>query len=142
MMTMEDLTAKDAKDRKGDRENALSKVILDAGFKIHSALGPGLLESAYEACLEHEIAKSGLLIQRQLLLPIRYDGVILDAGYRLDLLVDRCVVVELKAVDRLLPLHEAQILSHLRLGGFRLGLLLNFNVLHFKDGIRRIANGM
>ena len=136
-------TQRNAKERKGsDRENEASKAIVDAAMRVHSVLGPGLLESAYEACLSHELTKRSLMVRRQVALPIRYDGLLLETGYRLDLLVDESVVVVLKAVDRLLPIHTAQILSHLRLGGFRLGILLNFNVLHMKDGIKRVANGM
>jgi GxxExxY protein len=139
----EDFTAKDAKERQGTQlENAISKAVVDAAFRVHSALGPGLLESAYEACLGHELGKGSYQVRRQVPIPIRYDGLLLEAGYRIDLLVGTRVVVELKAVERILPIHVAQILSHLRLGGFKLGLLLNFNVQHMKDGIRRIANGM
>jgi GxxExxY protein len=138
----EGFTAKDAKDRKGSRENTVSKAIVDAAFRVHSALGPGLLESAYEACLAHELSKAGLTVRQQIPIPVRYDGLLLEVGFRLDLLVDECVVVELKAIEQILPIHMAQILSHLRLGGFKLGLLLNFNVAHMRDGIKRVANGM
>jgi GxxExxY protein len=139
----EGLTAKDAKERQGTpREDVIARVIIKAALKIHSALGPGLLESAYEVCLAHELTQAGLITRRQVLLPIKYDGIQLDAGYRLDLLVDECVVAELKAVERIMPIHTAQLLSHLRLGGFKLGLLLNFHVLHMRDGIKRVANGL
>jgi GxxExxY protein len=139
----EGYTAKDAKERQGTpHEDVVARVIIKAALKIHSALGPGLLESAYEACLAHELTQAGLTIRRQVLLPIKYDGMQLDAGYRLDLLADECVVVELKAVERIMPIHTAQLLSHLRLGGFKLGMLLNFHVLHMRDGIKRIANGL
>jgi len=139
----EGFTAKDAKDRKGgQQENLVSKAIVDSAFRVHTALGPGLLESAYEACLAHELIKAGLTVRRQVPIPVRYDGVLLEVGYRLDLLVDECVVVELKAIDQIQPIHMAQVLSHLRLAGYKLGLLLNFNVVHMKDGIKRVANGM
>src|SRR5690606_13928139 len=102
---------------------------------------PGLLESAYEACLAHELRSRGLGVQRQVALPIMYEGVAVDAGYRIDLLVEEVVVVELKTVARLTPLHDAQLLSYLKLGGHRVGLLINFHVLRLRDGVRRIANG-
>ena len=111
-------------------------------MKVHSALGCGLLESAYETCLSHEISAQGLEVKRQVMLPVRYDGVELDAGYRLDLLIDRCVIVELKAVDKIAPIHLAQLLSYLKLSGCRLGYLLNFNVVHMRDGIKRLVNGL
>ena len=120
--------------------NAASRVIVDAAMKVHSALGPGLLESAYEACLKHELSKRGLMVASQVMLPVQYDGVAIDAGYRIDLLVEDAVVIELKAVEKVVPIHEAQLLTYLKLSGKKLGLLLNFNVLHMKDGIKRIAN--
>ena len=116
--------------------NAISRVIVDAAMKVHSALGPGLLESAYEACLKHELSKRGLTVASQVLLPVQYDGVAIDAGYRIDLLVEDAVVVELKAVEKVVSIHEAQLLTYLKLSGKKLGLLLNFNVLHMKDGIK------
>jgi len=122
--------------------NEISGQIVDAAMKVHTALGPGLLENAYEACLEHELGKRGLRVKRQVLLPVVYDGVQIDLGYRLDLLVEDTVIVELKAADRIAPIHEAQLLSYLRLSGKKLGLLINFNVLHLKDGIRRMVNGL
>jgi GxxExxY protein len=122
-------------------EEAAGKVILDSAYKVHTALGPGLLESAYESCLSHDLAKH-VVVERQILLPIEYDGTRIDAGYRVDLLVAGRVVVELKAVERLTDVHMAQILSYLRLGGFKLGYLLNFNVRSMKDGVKRIVNGM
>jgi GxxExxY protein len=109
-------------------------------MKVHTALGPGMLESTYEVCLVHELKKRGLIVQTQLSLPVIYDGIKLDAGYRIDLLVENAVVVELKAVEKLLPIHEAQILSYLKLSKRTVGLLLNFNVVHFKNGIKRIVN--
>nr|VFJ55211.1 MAG: GxxExxY protein [Candidatus Kentron sp. FM]VFJ55799.1 MAG: GxxExxY protein [Candidatus Kentron sp. FM]VFK10976.1 MAG: GxxExxY protein [Candidatus Kentron sp. FM] len=112
---------------------------MDAAYRVHSALGPGLLESVYEVCLCHELEKRAIPFQSQLVLPIVYDNVTLDAGLRLDLLVDDCLVVELKAVERMLPIHEAQLLTYLKLTDKRLGLLINFNVPLIKDGIRRMV---
>jgi len=120
--------------------NQTSGVVVSAAMKVHSVLGPGLLENAYEACLLHELKKRGTDVQTQVALPIQYDGERIDLGYRLDLLVEGEVIVELKAVERLLPIHEAQLLSYLKLSGKRLGLLVNFNVPHLKDGIKRMVN--
>jgi GxxExxY protein len=106
---------------------------------VHTTLGPGLLESVYEVCLLHELQKRGLKAERQVLLPVVYDGLRLDSGLRLDLVVENRVVVELKAVDTLLPVHKAQMLTYLKLSGHRLGLLINFNSILIKDGIHRIA---
>ena len=116
--------------------------VVGAAIVVHSALGPGLLESAYEACLAHELRKRGLRVRVQVPLPIVYDGVRIDLGYRIDLLVDDAVVVELKAVTRLHPIHEAQLLSYLKLSGHRVGLLINFHSLHLRDGIRRMVNNL
>ena len=107
---------------------------------VHAELGPGLLESAYEACLEFELWRQGLHVERQKPLPIVYQDVELDAGYRVDLLVEGQVILEIKAVDRLAPIHEAQVLSYLRLSGCSIGLLVNFNVTRLKDGIRRLVD--
>lgn len=123
-------------------ENSLNEVgeqVLGAAIRVHSTLGPGLLESAYEICLHHELSKLGLDVRRQQPLPIAYDGIKLDAGYRLDLIVQG-VVIELKTVDKLQPIHTAQLLSYLRLGNFKLGYLLNFHVLSMRDGIKRVVN--
>ncbi len=114
--------------------------IVDAAMKVHTALGPGLLESAYEACLAFELKKRGFRIERQNKMPIEYEDVTIDVGYRLDLLVNNEVVVELKAVAEIAPIHEAQILSYLKLGDKPIGLLINFNVKRLKDGIKRFAN--
>ncbi|MGH8751828.1 MAG: GxxExxY protein [Burkholderiales bacterium] len=121
-------------------EEDLGKLIIPAALKVHTALGAGLLESAYEACLSHELGKHGLEVKRQVALPVFYDDLKLDAGYRIDLLLNNKVVVELKAVEKLLPIHTAQLLSYLRLGNHKLGFLLNFNVVHMKDGIKRVVN--
>lgn len=123
-------------------ENRISGVILDAAIAVHTAIGPGLLESAYEACLAYELTSRGLKIQTQVPLPITYRTVRIDAAYRLDLLVENLVIVEIKAVERLSPIHDAQILSYLKLSNKRLGLLINFHVLRLKDGYKRIVNGL
>ncbi len=120
--------------------NDISGKIIGASLKVHTQLGPGLLESAYEACLLHELKKGGIRAQAQVGLPVYYDGINIDLGYRIDLLVEQAVIVELKSVGKLLPIHEAQLLSYLKLSGKRLGLLINFNVFRLKDGIKRIAN--
>ena len=117
----------------------LATEIVDAAYKVHSELGPGLLESAYEICLEHELTKRGLTVRRQVSLPVVYDSIEIDAGYRLDLVVEESVIVELKSVDTLLQIHLAQVLTYLKLGGFKLGFLVNFNVTRIKDGIKRIV---
>ena len=121
------------------RVERISRTVVDAGLKVHKALGPGLLESAYEHCLVHELHERGVSLRRQAALPIVYDGLKLDAGYRLDILVEDEIVVEGKAVDALTPLHEAQVLTYLRLSGCRLGLLMNFNVVLFKHGLKRFV---
>ena len=123
-------------------ENEIGDALIGAAMKVHSAVGPGLLESAYEACLRYELEKRRFRVRKQVLLPLRYEDLALDAGYRVDLLVEDLVVVELKAIETVLPVHRAQLLSYLRLGGFRLGYLLNFNVAHMRDGITRIVNGL
>jgi GxxExxY protein len=118
----------------------LTEAIIRAGMKVHSALGPGLLESAYRACMKHELKKAGLNVQTEVPLPINYDGICLDIGYRMDLVVEDLVVVELKAVAKLSPLHDAQILSHLKLSQRPIGLLMNFHVLRLRNGIKRFVN--
>ena len=122
-----------------ERTNNIASAIVDAAFAVHKALGPGLLESIYEVCLLHELEKRGLNAARQVSLPVVYDDVRLDAGLRLDLVVENQVVVELKAVEMLLPVHKAQVLTYLKLSGHRLGLLVNFNTALIKQGIQRIA---
>jgi GxxExxY protein len=120
--------------------NSIAAQIVDSAFKIHKELGPGLLESTYEACLEHELTKRGYSVERQKQQPVRYDGIIIDTGYRIDLLVNDLVIIELKAVTELAPIHHAQLTTYLKLSGKTLGLLINFNVPLIKNGIRRIAN--
>ena len=122
--------------------NAISGEIVDAAVKVHSALGPGLLESAYKKCLEHELRKRGLRVASEVPLPIFYDGVQLDVGYRIDHLVEDCVVVEVKAVSKIVEVHDAQLLSHLVLSNHKVGLRINFHVVRLKDGIRRMVNGL
>lgn len=123
-------------------ENDIGGVLIDCSMKVHTALGPGLLESVYEICLAHELVKRGLLVQRQVAIAIHYDDIALEGAYRADLLLDRRVVVELKAVDTILPLHRSQLLSYLRLGRFKLGYLLNFNVSRMREGLSRVVNGL
>lgn len=124
----------------GEHFAPLGEKIIGAALRVHSALGSGLLESAYEICLLHELGKSGLRALRQIALPVVYDGIQLDAGYRLDILVEDKVVLELKSVERLQLLHTAQLVSYLRLGQYPLGYLLNFNVVHMREGIKRVIN--
>ncbi|HXQ16074.1 MAG TPA: GxxExxY protein [Caulobacteraceae bacterium] len=121
-------------------ENEIGQRVLGCALTVHRALGPGLLESVYETCLAHELGKAGLAFDRQLSLPVTYDGLVMEMAYRLDLLVLKRVVIEVKAIETVGAVHRAQLLSYLRLGGFRLGYLLNFNVTLMKDGIHRIAN--
>jgi len=110
-------------------------------MKVHTELGPGLLESTYTACLRHELSTDGYRAAVQVGLPVIYRGVKLEPGYRIDLLVENLVIVEIKSVDAISPVHQAQLLSYLKLSGKSLGLLINFNVVHLKDGIRRFVNG-
>jgi GxxExxY protein len=119
------------------RLDELAKIVVDAGLKVHKTLGPGLLESVYEHCLAHELRSRGVAFQRQLALPVVYEGLTLECGYRLDLLVENSIVLEIKAVDALTRVHEAQVLTYLRLSGNTLGFLMNFNVVLFKEGVRR-----
>jgi len=119
-----------------------SETVVDAAIKVHSRLGPGLLESSYRACLAHELRRRGMPVLSEVALPIEFDGLRVDTGYRIDLLVGNALVVELKAVSRILPVHEAQLLTYLKLSGCRVGLLMNFNVPLLKDGITRMVNGL
>lgn len=119
--------------------NQISGEIVDAAMKVHTALGPGLLESAYAACLRHELIKRGLKVQSEVPVPVAYDGIKLESGYKLDLLVEDTVIVELKAIDALAPIHQAQIISYLKLAKKPVGLLINFHSLHLKDGIKRFV---
>lgn len=123
-------------------ENQIADGIVDAAFKVHRHFGPGLLESAYEACLAHELMSMGFQVEREVALPLAYQDVKLDAGYRLDLWVARKVIIEVKAVDELHPVHMAQMLTYLKLTGNRLGLMINFHSALLKDGMRRVANNL
>lgn len=121
--------------------NHITRQIIAAAMKVHSMLGPGLLESAYHACLLHELHKHGLRLASQVGLPVVYDGEQIDLGYRIDLIVESAVIVEIKCVDAIHPVHEAQLLSYMRLSGRQVGLLINFHVEHLKDGITRMVDG-
>ena len=123
-------------------EEDIGRAVIGAAIKVHSVLGPGLLESAYEACLSYELEKQGLRVQRQVALPLRYEEILVEQGYRLDLLVEDMVVLERKTAPTILPVHRSQLLSYLRLGGFKLGYLLNFHVAQMRDGIMRLVNGL
>jgi len=120
--------------------NEISSQILGAAFKVHTSIGPGVLESVYQSCLHHELRKAGLRVEAQVSLPVLYDGLKLDSGFRIDLLVEDMVIVELKCVDSILPIHKAQLLTYLKLANKPLGLLLNFDVVHMREGIKRIIN--
>jgi GxxExxY protein len=122
--------------------NGLTEEIIGAAIEVHRALGPGLLESAYEECLAHELSLAGISFARQVPLPVNYKSVQLDCGYRLDFVVEATVVLELKAVDGLQPIHEAQLLTYLKLGGWPIGLLINFNVPVLKKGIKRMVHNL
>jgi len=122
------------------RTEEVTKIILDAAFKVHTALGPGLLESVYETCLAHELKLNGLKVESQVSLPIQYEGITVDSGLRLDMLVENCVVVEVKAVENIIPLFHAQVLTYLKLTNMRIGLLINFNTIHLRDGIKRLIS--
>jgi GxxExxY protein len=117
----------------------VGKVVLDAAYKVHTALGPGLLESVYEACLAYEINKNGIHVVTQVAIPIIYEEVKVESGLRLDMLVEKSLIVEIKAIEKMNPLYEAQLLTYLRITKLRLGFLINFNVLHLRDGIKRIV---
>ena len=121
-------------------EDVTEKVIT-AAMRVHSALGAGLLESAYTACLLHEFRLAGVQFEHQMALPVMYQGATVPAGYRIDFLIENCVIVEIKAIDKLLPLHTAQLITYLKLSGRKVGLLINFNVPHLKQGLKRVVNG-
>jgi GxxExxY protein len=123
------------------KESELATKILDGAFAIHRALGPGLLESVYEVLLAHELKKRGLAVERQKPIRIRYDGLVFDEGFRADLVVESLVIVELKSVEALSPVHAKQVLTQLRVSGLKLGLLINFGEAHLKNGIKRLING-
>jgi GxxExxY protein len=118
----------------------IGKKVLDAAFAVHSALGPGLLESVYEACLAYKLRQQNVLVATQVVIPVTFEGVQIETGFRFDLLAGKLVIVELKSVDKMIPLYEAQLLTYLKISGLRLGYLINFNVVHLKDGIKRMVN--
>jgi GxxExxY protein len=120
----------------------IAKTIVDSAIHVHRVLGPGLLESAYQQCLTHELRKHGLTVACEVTLPLMYDGVKIDAGYRIDMLIEDCIIVENKTVDEIAPIHLAQVLTYLKLRDCRLGFVLNWNVKLMKDGIKRIANNL
>lgn len=122
-------------------ENEISRIVYEAGYMVHKALGPGLLESAYEECLFYEISQNGLFVEKQKPMPLTYRNVKLDVGYRLDILVERKFVVEIKSVEELHDVHLAQILTYLHLSNCKLGMLINFNTSQFKHGVKRVING-
>ncbi len=123
-------------------ENELSNRIIGLSIDVHNSLGPGLLESAYKECLFYKIAKSQLLVEKEKPMPLVFEEVKLDCGYRIDLLVENKLVIEIKSVEALNDIHLAQTLTYLKLGNYKLGLLINFNVLKLKDGIKRVVNGL
>lgn len=125
----------------GQELNAITEAIIGAGIAVHRELGPGLLESCYEACLEYELRKRGLEVKRQLPLPVVYDSVRVECGFRIDLLVQDEVIVELKATEKIERIHDVQLSTYLKLTKKRVGLLMNFNSVIFKDGIKRVVNG-
>jgi GxxExxY protein len=126
--------------RAEEMPDPLTGQIVACAMKVHSSLGAGLLEGVYAICLARELSKSDFKAERQLPLPVRYDGETLDAGYRIDLLVERAIIVEVKSVEKLMPLHTAQLLTYLRLAGLETGLLINFNVAHLRDWVKRVSN--
>ena len=123
-------------------ENQIAAAVVDAAFKIHTTLGPGLLESVYQATLDYELKKRGLSVHQQVGLPVYYEGLKLEVGYRVDLIVGDKVIIEIKSVEALAPVHKRQLLTYLRLANLRLGLLINFNVERIKHGIHRVVNGL
>jgi GxxExxY protein len=123
------------------RVNQVTGTIVSSAMHVHSVLGPGLLESAYQGCLAHELRKCGLAVATQVGLPVIFDGVKIELGYRIDLVVENSVIVEVKSVDGIHPVHQAQLLSYMRLSGIGVGLLINFYVTHLRDGIKRMVDG-
>jgi GxxExxY protein len=126
---------------RGLTPHAISRHVIDCAMRVHTAMGPGLLESTYEACLAHELRKADLRVETQVPVPVVYDGIKLEIGYRIDLLVENLVLIELKSIDAIAPIHKAQVISYLKLCNKNLGLLINFNVPHLKDGIKRFVRG-
>ncbi len=122
-------------------ESEIAKIVFECGLSVHKTLGPGLLESAYEECLSYELQKYGLKVEQQKALPLVYEGIRLDIGYRVDLLIESKFIVEIKSIDSLNDIHMAQIITYLKLSNCKLGLLINFNSVLFRDGVRRVING-
>jgi GxxExxY protein len=122
-------------------ENELSKIVFDLGLKVHRNLGPGLLESSYEECLFYELKKSTLKVERQKILPVIYEGIQMETSYRIDIMIEDKIIIELKSVESLNDLHLAQLLTYLKLSNCKLGMLINFNVPLFKNGVKRVING-
>jgi GxxExxY protein len=137
---LEALHRRDAEERRDLRRENVTEKIIAAAIEVHRHLGPGLLESAYEECLCYELARAGLRFERQVPLPVHYKGLRLDCAYRLDLVVEDSVILEIKAIDELLPIHKAQLLTYLKASGKHVGLLINFNVAVLKNGIKRLVN--
>ncbi len=133
-------TSAEGAEKKRSKTNELTRQIIGAAMKVHAVLGPGLLESAYEACLKHELVRRGFRVETQIAIPVIYEGLQVDLGYGIDMLVEDEVVLELKAVERVLPVHRAQLTSYLRLSGKKVGLLFNFHTVRLKDGITRVVN--
>jgi GxxExxY protein len=131
----------DPGDRPYMRPNKASHAVIGCALKVHSALGPGMLESTISACLFHELTASGLHVQHQVRLPVMYKGVQLPNAYRVDFIIEKCLIVEVKCVEKLLPVHKAQVIAYLKLTGLKLGLLINFNVPHLRQGIKRVISG-
>ncbi|MEO6523606.1 MAG: GxxExxY protein [Mucilaginibacter sp.] len=122
-------------------ENEISGIIIGAAIDVHKVLGPGLLESAYKECLYYKILQTGLIVEKERAMPLVFEGVKLEVGYRIDILVENRIVIEVKSVDALNDIHLAQTLTYMKLGNYRLGLLMNFNVLKLKEGVKRVVNG-
>jgi GxxExxY protein len=123
-------------------ENEIAKIVVDTAFRIHTRLGPGLLESAYQTIMVYELKNRGLHVEAEITMPIHYDGITLDAGYRADIIVEKLVIIELKSVEKIAEVHKKQLLTYLRLADMRLGLLINFGAPLIKEGITRIVNGL
>ena len=123
-------------------ENEISNKVIGNGIEVHSALGPGLLESAYKECLYYKLISSGFLVEKEKAMPLVFENVKLECGYRIDLLVEKKLVIEIKSVEALNDIHLAQTLTYMKLGNYKLGLLMNFNVLRLRDGIKRVVNGL
>jgi GxxExxY protein len=134
--------AKDAREASKMDIEVIATRIVEAAIKVHTVLGPGLLESAYQKCMEYELKEGGLQVDCEVVLPIAYEKIRIDAGYRIDMLVDNCVIIENKTAEKILPVHEAQLLTYLKMKNCKLGFILNWNVPRMKDGIKRMVNGL